>query len=270
MNTSLRDQFDLSGRVALITGAANILGPEFAAALAEFGARLALADVDDKRCAQIAQEIDDNYETDALAISTDVADEADVIAMVEKVLSHFGHIDILINAAATKTADYFKPLTEYNLKDWDRVMAVNMGGMFLCCKHVVPQFIEQNRGNIINISSIYGVVGPDPRVYEGSWYLGQEITTPSVYAASKGGVVSFTRHLATTLAEHNIRANCISPGGVFSGQNDTFVQRYSAKTPIGRMARREELRGATLFLASDASSYVTGHNLVVDGGLTAW
>ena len=270
MTFSLRAQFDLTGRVALITGAANILGPEFAAALAEFGARLALADINAEACSRVAQEIGEAHGTKTLAIVTDVADEPAVAAMVEQVLSAFGCIDILINAAATKSPDYFRPLIGYRLEYWNQVMAVNLTGMFLCTKHVVPHFIDQKQGNIINIASIYGVVGPDPRIYEGSWYLDQQINTPPVYAASKGGVVNFTRYLATTLAMHNIRANCITPGGVFSGQNETFVERYSTRVPLGRMANRQELRGAILFLASDASSYVTGHNLVVDGGLTAW
>jgi len=270
MTFSLRAQFDLIGRVALITGAANILGPEFAAALAEFGAQLTIVDINGEACAQVAQQIQKTYGTKVLAIHADVSDEQAVATMVERVLSAFERIDILINAAATKTPNYFKPLAEYNLEDWNQVMAVNLTGMFLCVKHVVPHFIGRKQGNIINIASIYGVVGPDPRIYEGSWYLDQQINTPPIYAASKGGIVSFTRYLATTLAPHNIRANCITPGGVFSGQNETFVERYSARVPLGRMARREELRGAVLFLSSDASSYVTGHNLVVDGGWTAW
>jgi NAD(P)-dependent dehydrogenase (short-subunit alcohol dehydrogenase family) len=270
MSFSLHSQFDLTGRVVLITGAANILGPEFAAALAEFGAQLVLVDINEDECSHVAQKIVETYGIRAISITADVSDEQAVVVMVKQVLTAFGRIDTLINAAATKTLNYFKSLMEYNLEDWNQVMSVNLTGMFLCTKHVVPHFVERNQGNIINIASIYGMVGPDPRIYEGSWYLGQPINTPPVYAASKGGVINFTRYLATTLASHNIRANCITPGGVFSGQNETFIGRYSARVPLGRMARREELRGAVLFLASDASSYVTGHNLVVDGGLTAW
>lgn len=270
MTISLRDQLNLAGRVALITGAANILGPEFAAALAEFGAQLALVDINGKACTHVAQQVEETYGTRALAIRADISDEKAVAAMVRQVMSTFGHMDILINAAAIKTRDYFKSLEKYKLEDWNQVMAVNLTGTFVCTKHVVPFFMKQKKGNIINIASIYGIVGPDPRIYEGSWYLDQQINTPPVYAASKGGVVNFTRYLATTLAPYNIRANCITPGGVFSGQNKTFVNRYSARVPLGRMARREELRGAVLFFASDASSYITGHNLVVDGGLTAW
>jgi len=270
MTFSLRTQFDLTGRVALITGAANILGPEFAAALAEFGAQVALADINGEACVRVAQKVSETYGTKTLATTADVTDEQEVVAMVEKVLSTFGHLDILINAAATKTSNYFKALAEYSLADWERVMAVNLTSMFLCAKYCVSHFIDRKQGNIINISSIYGVVGPDSRIYEGSWYLNQQINTPPVYSASKGGVVSLTRYFATTLASHNIRANCITPGGVYSGQNEMFVDQYRARVPLGRMARREEMRGAMLFLASDASSYVTGQNLIVDGGWTAW
>ena len=270
MSYSLRQRMSLKGRVAVITGSANILGPQFAAALAEFGAQLALVDIDGERCERVAREIRESHGTGAIAIEADVANEQAVSDMVRQVQSDFGRIDVLVNAAATKSPHYFEQLEDYDLADWNEVMAVNLTGAFLCAKHVVPHFVRESRGNIINIASVYGVVGPDPKVYDGSWYMDQEINTPAVYAASKGGMVNFTRYLATTLAQHNVRANCITPGGVFSGQNDSFVERYGSRVPMGRMARREELQGALLFLASDASSYVTGHNLVVDGGMTAW
>jgi NAD(P)-dependent dehydrogenase (short-subunit alcohol dehydrogenase family) len=266
----LGERFDLSGRVAIITGAANILGPEFAAGLAEFGANLALVDIDGAGCREAAKRVSDEFGVSAIPIEADVSDESSVAGAVDKVLAEFGRLDILINAAATKTKNYFKPLAEYSLEEWNEVMGVNLGGMFLTAKKVIPHFIEQKSGNIINIASIYGMRGPDPRIYEGSSYLGQEINTPPIYSASKGGVISFTRYLATTLAPQGIRANSITPGGVFSGQNEAFTERYGARVPLGRMAEREELRGAALYLASDASSYVTGQNLVVDGGLTAW
>lgn len=264
----LKRMFDLTDRVALVTGAANILGPEFSAALAEFGARVTMVDVNTEACQAAARRIADEFGADVEPLTADVSDEKVVKAAVDQVLARRGGIDVLVNAAATKTAGYFRPFFEYDLADWDRVMEVNLTGMFLVTKHVAPSMAERGRGSIINVASQYGMVGPDPALYEGSWYLEQEINTPAVYAASKAGVIGFTRYLATTLAGHGIRANSITPGGVFSGQNDTFVRRYAERCPMARMGRREELRGAALYLASDASSYVTGHNLVVDGGWT--
>ena len=269
MTSNLRDQLSLEGRVALITGAGNILGPEFAAALAEFGADLALADVDEEGRESAAKSVRDSYGVRALAVAVDVADEASVNRMVEAVITEYGKIDVLICAAATKSGST-KALHEYSLADWEHDLGVNLTGMFLSAKYVIPHFIEQKSGAIVNIASIYGIRGPDSRIYEGSLYMGKQISTPPTYAASKGGVLALTRYQATTLARHGIRANCVTPGGVFSGQNEAFVARYSDRVPMGRMANRAELRGPVAFLASDASSYVTGHNLVVDGGLSAW
>ena len=269
MTHRLHDMFNLKGKVALVAGSANILGPEFALALAELGANVALADIDEEGRERAAQNVRDSFGVGALSVEVDVSDEASVVGMVEAVLAEFGKIDVLVSAAATRSG-FTKELHEYDLSDWNHDMGVNLTGMFLCAKHTTPHFIEQNGGTIVNIASIYGIRGPDSRIYEGSLYEGQQISTPPTYAASKGGVVALTRFQATTLAQYGIRANSITPGGVFSGQNEAFVKRYSARVPMGRMANREELRGAVAFLATDASSYVTGQNLVVDGGLSAW
>jgi NAD(P)-dependent dehydrogenase (short-subunit alcohol dehydrogenase family) len=268
MTHTSRDLFDLTGRVALITGSAGILGPEFAAALGAYGARVAMTDRDEEACHRAAQAVREETGAEVLPLKLDVADEAAVARVVAEVHQAFGEIGILINAAASKSPGYFRPLVDYDRSDWEHVLAANLTGMFLVTKHVVPHLIAKKRGTIINIASMYGVVGPDPSLYVGSWYLDQEINTPPIYAATKAGVLGFTRHLATTLAVHGIRANAVSPGGVESGQNETFLSRYAERSPIGRMARREELRGPIVFLASDASSYMTGHNLVVDGGWT--
>jgi NAD(P)-dependent dehydrogenase (short-subunit alcohol dehydrogenase family) len=268
MTMRLKEAFSLSGRTAIVTGAAGILGPQFASALAEMGARVALVDVDRDRGQAAAETVARDFATETRAIAADVRDEAAVADAVRQVVAAWGTVDVLVSGAAAKSSGYFQPLFEYDLRDWNDVMAVNLTGAMLFAKHVGPVMVARGRGSIINIASIYGVVGPDPALYEGSSYQGRSINTPPVYAASKGAIVNFTRYLATTLAPH-VRANCISPGGVFSGQNDAFVERYAARTPMGRMARPEELRGVVAFLASDASSYVTGQNLVVDGGWTA-
>ncbi len=265
----LKKLFDLSGRRAIVTGSANILGPEFAAALAEFGARVAMVDVDGAAVRDKAARIAAEHGTEVRAFEADVTDEAAAARVVADVVAHWGGLDVLVNGAACKTPEYFKPFDDYPLADWSRVLDVILTGTFLFTKHALPWLEKSGHGAIVNISSQYGVVGPDPALYEGSWYLDQQINTPPVYSAAKAGVVGFTRYMATTLASRGIRANCITPGGVASGQNDVFQARYAERCPLGRMARREELRGALVYLASDASSFVTGHNLVVDGGWTA-
>jgi NAD(P)-dependent dehydrogenase (short-subunit alcohol dehydrogenase family) len=149
-------------------------------------------------------------------------------------------------------------------------MAVNLDAMFLVAREVGSLMASRRRGSIIQTASIYGVVAPDPRIYEGSQYLGRAMSTPPAYSASKAAVIGLTRHLAAYWGPSNVRVNAITPGGVESGQNEAFKTRYSARVPLGRMAEADEMVGALIFLASDASSYVTGQNIVVDGGLTVW
>jgi NAD(P)-dependent dehydrogenase (short-subunit alcohol dehydrogenase family) len=149
-------------------------------------------------------------------------------------------------------------------------MAVNLDGMFLVAREIGQRMARRGGGSIIQTASIYGALAPDQRIYEGSEYLGRPINTPPVYSASKAGVIGLTRHLAAYWADKGVRVNAITPGGVESGQNDTFQRRYAARVPMGRMARRDEMVGALIFLASDASSYITGQNIMVDGGLSAW
>ena len=187
--------------------------------------------------------------------------------------SALGDIDILHNNAASKSADleaFFASTEAYDLDQWRQIMSVNLDGMFLVAQAVGRGMVSRQRGAIVQTASIYGVVGPDDRIYEGSSYLGMPINTPAVYAASKGGVIALTRYLATTWARHGIRVNTLTPGGMASGQNSVFQQKYSARVPMGRQGNPSEVVGALVFLASDASSYVTGQNIIVDGGLTAW
>lgn len=268
------DLFDLTGKAAVVTGGAGILGTEFCRALAAHGASVAVVDIDEEAATALAQRLRAEQDVEAMAVRCDVSTPASVEAMVDEVVAAFGQIDILHNNAATKSDDldaFYAPDDEYALPEWRKIMAVNLDGMFLVAREVGTQMIEQGTGgSILQTASIYGLVGPDERVYEGSQYRGHEIRNPAVYAASKGGVVALSRHLATTWAEHDIRVNTLVPGGVESGQNGTFQENYGKRVPLGRMAEREELVGAVVYLASEASSYVTGQHLVVDGGLTAW
>ena len=269
-----RNLFDLSGKSAVVTGGLGVLGRHFCAGLATFGADVAIVDLDEAAARDFALELVRDYGTRAIGIGCDVANEASVSAMVAKVVAAFGKIDVLHNNAATKSSNieaFFAPFENYSQEEWREVMAVNLDGMFLVAKHAGRQMVLQGRGgSIIQTASIYGVMAPDQRIYEGSSYLGRPINTPAVYSASKAGVLGLTKYLATYWAGKGIRVNSITPGGAESGQNETFKARYSARVPMGRMAQPHEMVGALIYLASDASSYMTGQNLIVDGGLHAW
>jgi NAD(P)-dependent dehydrogenase (short-subunit alcohol dehydrogenase family) len=266
--------FDLEGRVAVVTGGTGILGQNFCRALAEYGARVVVADLDEAAAQTLADRLEKELGTACLGVGCDVSDEASVEALVERTCQAFGRIDVLLNNAASKSQDleaFFAPIETYSLEEWRRIMAVNLDGVFLVSRAVGRRMIEQGEGgSIIQTGSIYGQLGVDPRIYEGSEYMGVSINTPLVYSASKAGVAGLTRHLATVWANHGIRVNTLVPGGVQSGQNEEFVARYSARVPLGRMGNSEDLAGAVIYLASDASRYVTGQALAVDGGLSAW
>lgn len=269
-----RRLFDLRGKVAVVTGGAGILGRHFCAGLAEFGAHVAVVDLQAEKAQELAQALSGRYGVKACGYGCDVSDPVSVQTMVESVAAEFGEINILHNNAAGKSDDldaFFAPFEEYSLDQWRKIMAVNLDGMFLVAQAIGKQMVAQGKGgSIIQTASIYGVMAPDHRIYEGSFYLGRQINTPAVYTASKAAVIGLTKHLATYWADKGIRVNTLTPGGTESGQNDEFKKRYSARIPLGRMADAPEMVGALLYLASDASSYVTGQNIIVDGGLNCW
>ena len=262
---SIDNIFDLSDRVALITGGTGVLGKVFARALAGYGADIVLIDLDQESCASCSTEIANETGRRAIGIRADVSNAEDVSRAVRLAQETFGRIDILVNNAAAQPPGMFASVEEYSVDVWNRVMAVNLTGQFLMARTVAPTMKSQGKGSIVNISSIYGVVAPDQRLYEGSVF-----NSPPVYSASKAGVLGLTRYLAAYWASSGIRVNSITPGGVFQEHEDPFLSRYSSRVPMGRMAEQGELRGAVLYLASDAANYVTGHNLIVDGGLTIW
>lgn len=276
MQANLPNLFDLTGKVAVVTGGGGILGRQFCQALASFGASVALVDVNEEAARAAVDAIGQELDSDVTVAPfvCDVSDPASVASLVNEVTAKLGGIDILHNNAASKSEDldaFFAPFEEYSLDEWRRVMSVNLDGMFLVAQAVGKHMVERGQGgSVVQTASIYGIVAPDPRIYEGSYYLERQINTPAVYSASKAGVVGLTKYLAAHWAPHGIRVNTLTPGGVESGQNDTFKAKYSERIPLGRMAERSELQGALIYLASDASSYVTGQNLVVDGGLTCW
>ena len=264
--------FDLTGRVAVITGGAGLLGPQHAEAITAFGGIAVLADVRAREAQRAAAAICGTRGREAMAVGVDITRPASVDAMVRRVMARYGKIDILINNAAmtaryggASSKQYFAPLERYPLSLWRRALETNLTGMFLCAQRVGKVMVTQRRGVIVNVASDLSLISPDHRIYRG-----ESFNTPVAYAVSKTGVIGLTRYLATYWARRHIRVNALSPAGVFDGHRPSFVKKLSSLIPMGRMATQTEYQGALLFLVSDASSFMTGANLVVDGGRTCW
>jgi NAD(P)-dependent dehydrogenase (short-subunit alcohol dehydrogenase family) len=280
----LPDLFRLDGRVALITGGAGLLGRRYCETVLEAGARVVIADLDSARAAALAAELEASHgPRRALGLALDVSDESSVQQAFDQTAATFGRLDILVNNAALTVrggserltpADYFAPFEQYKRAVWDQAVAVNLTGMVLCAQAAGRQMLGQSPpgGVIVNISSTYGVVAPDQRLYDGvrSPYADTGFNTPVSYAVTKTAVLGLTRYLASYWGSKHIRVNALTPHGVFDQHDEAFVRNFAYRSPLGRMARNDEYRGALLFLVSDASSYMTGSNLVVDGGWTVW
>jgi len=264
-----QDLFRLEGKVAIITGAAGLLGEQHAIALSDFGATVVLTDLNLDVIQERAQAITARTGLPAMAVRGDVTKSTDWEALLRDVLDRFGRVDVLINNAAftnqSRSANFSAPFTEFPLEDWNQILNVNLTGTFLGCQVVGKQMLEQGRGSIINFASLYGVVSPNHKMYPGTG-----INQPVAYSVSKSGVLALTRYLAGLWGEKGVRSNCITPGGVYNNHKELFVERFSNLNPMGRMENKEELRGAIVYLASDASTYCNGHNLIVDGGWTIW
>ena len=269
MSNTIQELYDLTGKVALITGGASNLGFDMALALAEAGADVALTSRTLENAQASSRQIAADTGRRAIGLTCDVRFEEQVEAMVKAVLAEFGKIDILVNNAGNVVSTpENKPLEQRPVEEWEFTVDVNMKGLFLVSKHVVAKAMKSARqGVIINLGSVAGMGGKDHRVYAGTDMGGVTID----YAASKGGVINMTREMACAVAKYNIRVNCISAGGFERGQSQKFIEQYSYLIPMGRMGQDgKEMKGPVLFLASEASSYVTGVNLPVDGGMMAW
>ena len=265
--------FSLANKVVVVTGGAGLLGQVFCQALVDVGAHVAIVDLDLASAETAAKRINKSDTQRVIAFESDITSPESVTQMVANVVKQLGRIDVLVNNAASKGSSldaFFESFEDYSLKTWREVMSVNIDGLFLVAQAVGKQMKKQGGGSIIQTSSIYGVVAPDQRIYEGSEFNGRPINTPAVYSASKSAVNGLTSYLSTYWASSKIRVNSLTPGGIASGQNSEFNKKYSNRVPLGRMGEASELVGALIYLASDASSYVTGQNLIVDGGLSAW
>ncbi len=262
--------FSLKDKVAIVTGACGLLGKKHCEALAEAGAHVVVADVDGKLAFEFAQSLGSNH----LGIGLDVTNEASIRSAKQEVVKKYGRIDVLVNNAAIN--DMFEnPIAaleqskfeNYPLHLWQRSLDVNVSGVFLCSQIFGTVMAEAGSGSIINIASTYAITAPDQKLYRNE--AGEQTFYKSAaYPSTKGAVLGFTKFLASYWGNKGVRVNALSPGGVENGQNDFFIKNYSERTPLGRMADRSDYQGAIIFLASDASRYMTGANLVVDGGWT--
>ena len=274
---TIQDKFDLKGRVAVVTGGAGQLGVEFCRTLAEAGAAVVVADLAQEAAEKTARALNDaGYQAASFSLDVTRIESARELASVT--VSKFGRLDILVNSAALDpkfdpdaAAKGITPgsFEDYPFEQWNAALNVNLTGIFLVTQACVKPMLEQGKkGSIINICSTYGLNGPDQRIYIKD---GKRVAyKPVYYTTTKAGVMGFTKYLAAYYAGTDIRVNALTPGGVYNNHEEYFVKNYSAKTIMGRMAKKDEMNGALLFLASDASSYMTGNNVIVDGGWTAW
>ncbi len=265
--------FSLTNRIAVVTGGLGQLGREYARSLATAGARVAVVDVTDDTARGDA--IFGALPPDTLVCKADITVRAELEAALEMIRARWGVPHILVNNAALDSPPS-APLSEngpfeaYPESSWDRVMAVNVKGTMLCCQVFGGAMAAGEGGSIINVASIYGTVSPDQTIYEYRRERGEEFYKPVAYAASKSAIYNLTRYLATYWARKGVRVNTLTLAGVFNQQEDAFLDAYLRRVPMGRMARPDEYGGAVVFLASDASSYMTGATLTLDGGWTAW
>ena len=258
-------RFSLDNKTIIITGACGLLGREICKALAELHARIVLADIDIMAAEKLQEELRDVYGASVTAFPLDISSEDSVDKLVDELSKQTISVDGLVNNAYPRNITYGTIFENITMDSWRENIDMHLNGYFNVSQKIARVMMQQRQGNIVNITSIYGMLGPDFSIYEGT-----TMTMPAEYAAIKGAIVNFTRYLATYLATYNIRVNCISPGGIFNEQPVSFVEKYKQRTPMGRMGKPEDIAGGVLFLLSNLSSYMTGQNLVIDGGWSSW
>ncbi len=271
--------FRLDDKVVVMFGGNGYLGKQFAGAILEYGGTLYSCDLNVEKTKDVCM-FEEKYQNSFNLVQLDATRKEELQKLYQLIIEKEKKVDVLINATTMKGDDFYLPFEDVSVEGWNIGILGNLTIPFITIQTFIPVMKKRKRGSIINIASHYGLVGNDQRIYEGSnlheIYVKKSpdikrIYSHCVYNAAKGGLINFTRYLAAYYGQDNIRVNTISPGGIyFKGENKTFLQKYSDKVPLGRKAKPDEINGALVFLASDASSYVTGHNLVVDGGSTIW
>lgn len=259
----MKEAFELTGRTAVVTGGAGLIGRGLVEGLAGCGAHVFIADVDIQAAENVAEPLREH----GLAVSSielDICDDDSIVECADEVVRATGALDVWVNSAYPKTPGSAAEIDQVPPDVWRADVDAHLNGYSFCCREAARVMRTNHRGSIINLGSTYGMVAPDFSIYEGL-----NMTTPATYAAIKGGIINLTRFLASYYGKDGIRVNCVSPGGIANNQPEAFVGRYQDKTPLGRMGSPRDIAGAVVFLASDAAAYVTGHNLVVDGGWTA-
>ena len=269
MSNRLSKWYDMKDKTVVLTGATGRLGRHYCEVLSELGANMILFDLDSGKCERLAGDLAHRYGTRPLGLQVDISTKPEVFAAVDTIVDQYGRIDVLINNAAAEQLTVFDgkvlDFENFPLEVWQANLDVNLTGAFLCCQAVGKQMVTQGGGVILNIGSTYGVTACDQRIYGESG-----INSSVAYAATKSGILNFTRYLASYWQGKDIRVNCLSPGGVFNNQAEEFVKNYTYRTMLKRMAEPDDLASALVYLVSDASKWVTGTNLIVDGGWTAW
>ncbi|MDP3703766.1 MAG: SDR family oxidoreductase [Candidatus Omnitrophota bacterium] len=266
---SLAQLMDLSGRKALVTGGAGHLGSMICETLTELGANVAVLDQDAAAVEQQVKALGESSKGGrAIALPCDLRNEQATRRAIREAREAMGGLGILIHCAAhvgtTQAPGWAVPFDQQTVAAWNAALQVNVTSAFVMTQEAKPALLDSGHGTVIFLASIYGMAAPDPRLYEGT-----DLANPAAYGVSKAGLLQLTRYLATTLAPH-VRVNAITPGGIWRDQPEVFHQRYVTRTPLGRMGTEEDVKGAVAYLASDLSAYVTGQNLIVDGGWTAW
>ncbi|HEY6249331.1 MAG TPA: SDR family oxidoreductase [Candidatus Angelobacter sp.] len=273
----IRQLFDLSGRVAIITGGAGLLGYQHGDILAAAGAHVVLLDLEVSDPAKRAAQLTASHRVQCIGLTTDITNERSIVDACNRIVAKFGRIDILINNASRnpKVEDSahqtWSRLEDLPTSVWDADICVGLTGAFLCSRVFGSEMAKGGKGVIVNVASDLALISPDQRLYRVDGLPeDQQPVKPVTYSVVKSGLLGLTRYLATYWSGSNIRVNAISPGGVSNGQPEVFLNRLKQLIPMERMANRNEYQGAILFLCSDASSYMTGANLVIDGGRTCW